>query len=209
MPTMQPQQKVELMMAIYRAIFTARKENLLEDLNNAIAEIRERWGNWILNASPRLFKDSSTGIKDIPGFDVILDLGETDVNGIMIPKSLRFIAQNPNKRDNLGNLKENAILAQAGHKIMWVINTAIENGFLGKVMDGQWVPSAPRAVYPAQNRAPQAVDATGRNYQMKEGNWIQQLPDIDPNNTTNTVEEVLTAEEVLAAEEECEFSIES
>jgi hypothetical protein len=203
MPIIQIQQKVELMMAIYRTIFKARKENMLEDLNNAIAAIRERWSDWVLNISPRLFKDSSTNIKDIPGFDVILDIGETDVNGIMIPKSLRFIAQNPNKKDSFGNLKENAILAQTGHRIMWVINTTIENGFLGKVIDDQWIPSAPRATYPVRAGAPQAVDVTtGHNYHMDEGNWTQQLPNIDPDNTVNIVEEALTSEE------ECEFSIE-
>jgi len=198
---MNPQQKTELMMAVYRAIFGSRKENMLDDLNNAAAAIRERWGGQILRVAPRLFKDSSTGINDIPGFDVVLDLGELNENGTMKPKSLRFIAQNPNKRDGLGNLKENAILAQAGHKIMWVIDTAIENGFLGKVMDNQWIPSSPRATYPARAGAPQATDATGRNYQMNKGTWVQQLPNIDPGNTINMVEEILT-------EEGCEFSIE-
>lgn len=202
MPTMQPGQKVELMMAVYRAIFGARKENMLDDLNNATAAMRERWGNWILRAAPRLFKDSSTGINDIPGFDIVLDLEEFNPNGTIKPKSLRFIAQNPNKKDGFGNLKENAILAQTGHRIMWVIDTTIENGFLGKVMDDQWIPSAPRATYPARSGAPQAVDNTGRNYQINEGDWVQQLPNIDPGNTVNMVEEI------LSEEGECEFSIE-
>jgi len=201
MPTMEAQQKVELMMASYRAIFEARKEALMEDLTKAATAIRERWGGWILRANPRLFKDSSTGINDIPGFDIALDLGELNPNGTMCPKSLRFIAQNPNKKDGLGNLKENAILAQAGHRIMWVIDTDIQNGFLGKVMDDQWMPSTPRATYPTRNGAPQAIDNTGRNYQRNEGNWVQELPNIDQGNTVNVVEEMMNENE------ECEFDI--
>jgi len=202
MPIVQAQQKVELMMAIYRSIFGARPGRVMDDLTHAAALIHDRCKDFILRIAPRLFKDSSTGINDIPGFDITCDFGDQNPNGTMKIRSLRFIAQNPNKRDGFGNLKENAILAQSGHKIMWVIDTAVENGFLGKVMDDQWMPNAPRATYPARNGAPQAVDVTGRNYQMNEGNWIQDLPNIDPGNTVNIVEEFLDEQE------ECVFDIE-
>jgi len=202
MPIVQAQQKVELMMAIYRSIFGARPGRVMDDLTHAAALIRDRCKDFILRIAPRLFKDSSTGINDIPGFDVTCDFGDQNPNGTMKIRSLRFIAQNPNKRDGFGNLKENAILAQSGHKIMWVIDTALENGFLGKVMDDQWMPNKPRATYPARNGAPQAVDVTGRNYQINEGNWVQQLPEIDANNTINVVEEFLDEQE------ECVFDIE-
>jgi len=195
MPIVQAQQKVELMMAIYRSIFGARKENMMDDLQNAAAIIHERCKDFILSIIPRLFKDSTTGIKDVPGFDITCDFGDQNPTGTMKVRGLRFIAQNPNKRDGNGNLKENAILAQTGHRIMWVIDTAIENGFLGKVMDDQWIPNAPRAVHTAQNTSQQAVDATGRNYQMNEGNWQQNLPNIDPQDTVNMVEEFLDDQE--------------
>jgi len=202
MPIVQAQEKMEMMMAAYRGIFGVRPETLMEDLTNAATAIHERWKDCILRVAPRLFKDSSTGINDIPGFDIVCDFGDKNENGTMKPRSLRFIAQNPNKIDGFGNLKENAILARAGHKIIWVIDTDLQNGFLGKVMDDQWIPSTPRATYPARNGAPQATDATGRNYQMNEGNWVQQLPNIDPGNTVNIIEEF------LSEQEECEFTIE-
>ena len=201
MPIVQAQQKVELMMAIYRSIFGARKENMMDDLQNAAAIIHERCKDFILSIIPRLFKDSTTGIKDVPGFDITCDFGDQNPTGTMKVRGLRFIAQNPNKRDGNGNLKENAILAQTGHRIMWVIDTAIENGFLGKVMDDQWIPNAPRATYATRNGATQATDVTGRNYQKNEGNWMQNLPNVDPKNTVNIVEEYLNADE------ECEFDI--
>jgi len=201
MPIVQAQRKVELMMAIYRVIFGVIQGQVMESLTSAAALIHEKWKDCILRITPRLFKDSSTGINDIPGFDVTCDFGDQNPNGTMKVRSLRFIAQNPNKKDGLGNLKENAILAQTGHKIMWVIDTALENGFLGKVMDDQWIQSAPRATYPARKVSPQAVDVTGRNYQMNEGNWVQDLPNIDPGNTVNIVEEF------LSEQEECEFDI--
>ena len=201
MPIIQAQEKMEMMMAAYRGIFGTRQETLMEDLINAANAIHERWKDCILRINPRLFKDSSTGTNNIPGFDMTCDFGDINPNGTMRVRGLRFIAQNPNKRDGLGNLKENAILAQAGHRIMWVIDTALENGFLGKVMDDQWIPSAPRATYPYK-RTPQAVDETGRNYNMNEGNWVQNLPNVDPKNTANAVEEFLDEQE------ECEFIIE-
>jgi len=198
---MEAQQKVELMMAIYRVIFGVIQGQIMESLTEGATLIHERWKDHILRINPRLFKDSSTGINNIPGFDVTCDFGDKNSNGTMKPRSLRFIAQNPNKRDGFGNLKENAILAQQGHKIMWVIDTDIENGFLGKVMDDQWIPNTPRATYPARNGAPQATDNTGRNYQMNEGSWVQNLPNIDQRNTVNIVEEFLDEQE------ECEFTI--
>jgi len=202
MPIIEAQQKTELMMAIYRVIFGAIQGQIMESLTEGATLIHERWKDCILRINPRLFKDSSTGINNIPGFDLTCDFGDKNPDGTARIRTLRFIAQNPNKKDGFGNLKENAILAQAGHKIMWVIDTAIANGFLGKVMDDKWIPNAPRAVYPARAKTPQAVDNTGRNYQMNEGNWIQNLPNIDQRNTINTVEEFLDEQE------ECEFIIE-
>lgn len=205
---MNNQQKMELVMMAYRAIFTARQDNLLEALTGQAVNIAMRFPQ-CLGARARLFKDSTTGQPNIPGFDISLDVGEINENGTMKPLNLRFIAQNPNKRDGFGNLKQNAILAQRGHRIMWVINQNIDNGFLGKVMDENWEPSTPRAVYPANPNTNypnprQAVDQSGGQYNMNQGDWVAELPDIDQKDIDSTVEEM----SMEAEEYECQFTVE-
>lgn len=200
---MNNRQKMELVMMVYRAIFAARRADPLSDLNFDGVNIASRFPN-ILNIRGRLFKET------IPGYDVSLDVGEINGNGTMKPLNLRFIAQNPDKRDGSGNLKENAILAQQGHKIMWVINQDIANGFLGKVIDDIWQPSAPRAVYPANQNANypnprQAVDQSGGQYNMNQGNWIAELPDIDQRDINNAVEGMDTE---VTGEDGCQFIVE-
>jgi len=188
MPQMTASQKTEVIMIAFRKIF-----NNKDDF--------QKLQPWILNLQPRMFKDSSTGLQTIPGIDIILDINEIHPNGTMKPKNLRFIAQNPNKLDGRGNLKENAILARAGHKIMWVIDKDIQNGFLGKVMDGKWEANQPRATYAARNPET-AVDPTGRTYQMDQGNWTQRLPDIDKDNVADAIIEQ------FEGDEECQCAIE-
>lgn len=188
MPEMTANQKMELIMVAFRKIFN-NEDNF------------QKFQPWILNLQPRMFKDSTTGLQTVPGIDVILDINETHPNSTMKPKNLRFIAQNPNKRDNMGNLKENAILARAGHQIMWVIDKDVQNGFLGKIMDDKWVASQPRATYTARNPET-AVDATGRTYQMDQGDWTRQLPDIEKDNVADAVTEQ------YEGDEECQCVIE-
>jgi len=188
---MNNQQKMELITMAFQAIFASRPENLLNDLNTLAVSIAGRFPN-ILNMRGRLFKDSTTGMQTIPGFEVSIDVGDINPNGTMKPKNLRLIAQNPNKIDGFGNLKENAILARQGHKIMWIIDKDIPNGFLGKVMDGVWQASAPRATYPANQNTNypnprQAVDQNGGQYDMNQGNWVEALPDIDQREVAETV----------------------
>ena len=77
----------------------------------------------------------------IRGFDIDLNIGDKVIQ-------LRCLEQNPNKTDHLGNLKQNSLLAQQGHKIMWVILR--NGGFLGRIQDGVWHASEQRAYSPKQ-----------------------------------------------------------
>ena len=101
-----------------------------------------------------MFKDSSTGEKTICGFDIDLQ----DGNKIL---QLRFIEQNPNKRNDAGQLKPMAIAARNGSKIMWVIDReAKTNNFLGRMQDGVWTKSNMQAVQKVskvQNAVPGVV----------------------------------------------------
>lgn len=206
---MNNQQKMELIMMVYRAIFAARRTDPLSDLNFDGVAIATRFQN-IFNVQGRLFRDSSTGIQDIPGYDISLDVGERNANNTIKPLNLRFIAQNPNKVDNNGNLKENAILARKGHKIMWVINQGIANGFLGKVMDEVWQASAPRATYPANQNVNypnprQAVDQSGGQYNMNQGDWVEALPDIGQGDVSDAVVEAM---DIDGGDDGCQFTME-
>jgi hypothetical protein len=201
MPKINNAQRMELVMEVYRAVFAARLENQLEDLNNSAGAISARWSIYILNIRGRLFKNST-----IPGFDISLNIGDTNQDGTLKPLRLRFIAQNPDKRDGNGNLKENAILALQGHKIMWVINQDIANGFLGKVMDDQWYPSTQRATYPANQNTNHpnprhGVDQTGQTHNMNKGDWVSELPDVNQGEVADHIIEMLGADE-------CDFIIE-
>lgn len=183
MPNMAPEQKMELLMMAYRTLFP---DNNPVNLNDGTSAIRQRFEAWALRIAPRMFKDSSTGQLTIPGIDIVLDIGEVNLDGTLKPKNLRCITQNPNKKDANGNLKQTAILARAGHKIMWVIDQDLKDGFLGSIKDGNWEPSRPRATYPAR-AAETATDHTGRTYEMNEGDWMQQLPVMDKDNIADTV----------------------
>lgn len=206
---MNNQQKMELIMMVYRAVFTARQTDPLTDLNFESVNIAARFQN-VFNVQGRLFRDSTTGIQDIPGYDISLDVGEKNLNNTIKPLNLRFIAQNPNKVDNNGNLKENAILARKGHKIMWVINQGIANGFLGKIIDGTWQASAPRATYPANQNANypnprQAVDQGGGQYNMNQGDWVAALPDIGQEDVSDAIVEAMDMD---SGDDGCQFTME-
>lgn len=87
----------------------------------------------------RWFTNSETGQMTIRGFDI-------DINdGVKILK-LRFMEQNPDKTDGRGQLKWTANLARKGHRMMWVIDRVKQvDGFLGRLQDGEWIPSQERA----------------------------------------------------------------
>jgi len=90
----------------------------------------------------------------------------------------------------MGNLKENAVLAQAGHQIMWVIDSQT-NTFLGKMLNGEWMASTPRAF----NTVQQTVETTGtevdgQTVYRQNGEWQQNLPNIQPQDVVGAVEQL-------------------
>lgn len=190
MQPMTNQAKMEFIMDVYRLIFSLNPND--PGLHQSIqgVQIDQKWAPWLLFFQGRMFKDSTTGLMSIRGFDVSLNTGKA-LNGVVMPLNLRFIEQNPNKVDNNGNLKTFANLARQGHKIIWVINKDIPNGFLGRVQDGQWIKSRDRAVYPANNQTT-GLDQANNQMTLNRGNWIDDVPTID---ATDTLQKVVFTEE--------------
>lgn len=165
------EQKVQLILHTASVIFQSKTGNT--DITQA--SITTNTGTW----PGRTFVDGK-----IRGFDLTV----RDATGI-IP--LRILEQNPDKQDGYGNLKQNAVLARAGHQIAWVIRTDT-NIFLGKVQDGKWIKSTPRATTTIQHNA--GVPGAGINVPVtaqdqynedythyNQGDWQRKLPEIDIN----------------------------
>lgn len=185
MPLMTNQAKMEFIMWIYRLIFSLNTND--PGLQQSIQGIQPDpiWAGWILSFKGRCFKNSATGFLNLRGFDVSLNIGKINPDGTIQPLNLRFLEQNPDKLDNAGNLKPTAILARQGHQLMWIIQRDVQNGFLGKVMDGKWEASTPRAVYPSTGAT--GSDQYGNNMTINKGQWIDNLPNIPQSETTQFV----------------------
>ena len=134
-----------------------------------------------------MFKDSTTGLLILRGFEVSLNIGKEYADGLAAPLNLRFIEQNPNKLDDNGNLKTFANLARQGHKIVWVINKDIPNGFLGRVQDGQWEKSRQRVMQPAGTNQAQGLDQNNNQMVINRGDWVDNVPNIDAGETLDKV----------------------
>jgi len=193
---MSNQAKTELIMSMYRLIFGLDRND--PGLVNSIhaVQLGVEWEPWMIACGGRLFKDSTTGIASLRGFDISLNLDRVGPNGVIIPLNLRFLEQNPNKVDANGNLKMYANLARQGHQIMWVIDKDKENGFLGRIQDGQWYKSEQFATRPAQTQTSTStpIDQYGNPMTMKGGQWITELPDINRNAVVEHVIECLDTE---------------
>ena len=209
MPLMTNQAKMEFIMEIYRLIFGLNKND--PGLHQSIQGVQPdpKWTPWIISFKGRCFKNSTTGLLSLRGFDTSLDIGKVNPDGTIQPLNLRFIEQNPDKLDNAGNLKPTAIIARQGNQLMWVIQRDVQNGFLGKVLNSKWEPSTPRAVYPSTN--PQtATDQYGNNMTMERGQWINNLPNITKSDTIQHVIENTDKFENDTNQEggqECEFVV--
>jgi len=199
MQPMSNQAKMEFIMDVYRLIFSLNPND--PGLHQSIqgVQIDPKWAPWLLSFQGRMFKDSTTGLMCIRGFEVSLNIGKVYADGLAAPLNLRFIEQNPNKLDSNGNLKTFANLARQGHKIIWVINKDIPNGFLGRVQDGQWEKSRPRVIQPAGTEQTQGLDQQGNQMVVDRGNWIDNIPDI---NAGETLDKVVFTEEGTAPWEE-------
>ena len=161
-------EKVQLILSVAQAIFTSKLANT--DITQIA--IQTNTGSW----PGRAFVGGK-----LRGFDFTV----RDDSGIV---PLRILEQNPDKMDQLGNLKQNAVLARAGHQIAWVIRTDV-NKFLGKVQDGTWTMNTPRATttiihnagVPGAGTATPVVaqDQYDVDYNHYDGDWQSELPDID------------------------------
>jgi len=187
MQPMSNQARMEFIMDVYRLIFSLNPND--PGLHQSIqgVQIDQKWAPWLLSFQGRMFKDSTTGLLMLRGFEVSLNIGKEYADGLAAPLNLRFIEQNPNKLDHNGNLKTFANLARQGHKIIWVINKDIDNGFLGRVQDGQWTKSRPRVIQPAGTTQTQGFDQQGNQMVMARGNWVDNVPNINANETLDKV----------------------
>lgn len=122
------EEKMSLLMWMYNAIFSHK--------NSEMDKVKVPLHPNIVGAP--VGKTFSGGLR---AFDVTLLIAGQLVQ-------LRVIEQNPWKRDGAGNFKRYAILAQQGHKIMWVI---VNGQFTGSIQDGVWVKST---YTPVQNAQP-------------------------------------------------------
>jgi len=107
------EEKMNILKSIFSALFQSKQANT--DITQVV--IVTTAGNF----PGRWFSD-----KTLRGFDVDINTGTSLVQ-------IRCVEQNPNKRDNNGNLKWTANLAQQGHQIMWVIDRSQGGGFLGRM----------------------------------------------------------------------------
>ena len=147
-------EKMQFIRMVADALFTAKASNL--NMLGIIIQhpnIVDSTGLTTGKAQGRWFKNAETGQQTIRGFDVNLNVNDRVL-------SLRFMEQNPDKTDGRGNLKWTAALARKGHKMMWVVNRSVQvGGFLGRLQDGEWIPSQERAYTPANNQAAPARSA--------------------------------------------------
>jgi len=164
-------EKVQLILSVAQAIFSSK----LSDTDITQIAIQTNTGSF----TGRSFVGGK-----LRGFDFTV----RDDSGIV---PLRILEQNPDKMDGYGNLKQNAVLARAGHQIAWVIRTDV-NKFLGKVQDGTWTKNTPRATTTIVHNAgvPGAGTAVaivaqdqydGDYNHYDQGDWQRELPDIDVN----------------------------
>lgn len=131
------EQRINFLKMISTLIFSSKEMNT-EITQVSFTTTSGTWpGRWYVNNTLR-------------GFDFELNLDNRTI-------SLRCVEQNPNKTDNNGNLKKYAILAQQGHKIMWVIDNK-NNRFLGRIHNDVWHASFVPATQPVVG-TPNAYDS--------------------------------------------------
>lgn len=118
------------------------------------------------------------GQTPIRGFDINIRTDE----GIV---KLRFLEQNPDKKDGMGNLTTYAQMARQGHKIVWVLRIDTQpNEWLGRIQDGEWIQNQIRAYTTSQASKTanprQAQDQYGQGYSLNDGQWVNNLTNMVP-----------------------------
>lgn len=196
MPKMTNRERMELIKHVADLIFCVpvTDPRTMESAINATLT-DPKWAPWVIGGQVggRTFKNSTTGLATLRGYDVSLNLGELNLDQTIRLTNLRFIEQNPDKLDGHGNLKENAILARRGNLIVWVIKQDPDGRFLGKIQNGEWIKSAPRAYDSPQNAYP-PLEA-----QPVKEPW-ESAPDISNQNVDRSVTKIVMDE---GTENEC------
>jgi hypothetical protein len=136
------QERMALIKAIYNLIFICKPQPFQQwQLAPKPAGYEPLITVWV----PRTFVNGT-----VRGID--LDVND---NGKIL--QLRFMEQNMNKKDSLGNLKQTSIRANNGEFIMWVVDRKPNGGFLGSIQNGNWIASQMRAYAPVQYNAAGAI----------------------------------------------------
>lgn len=132
------EQRMAFLMHVESLIFASKLANT--DITRV--SIDPRWRPFIADGgNGRWF---GNGLR---GFDVNLRLGN-------VVRNFRILEQNPMKRDKSQNFSQYAVLAQQGHRIVWIIDRAKQtDAFLGRIQDGVFIASTPRATYSAPQYA--------------------------------------------------------
>lgn len=176
-------EKMDILLGIYNVLFQSKQSNTDITKVGVITNMGKFPGRWFVGQSLR-------------GFDVDINTGDKIVE-------IRCIEQNPNKTDNLGNLKKHANLARQGHKIMWVINR--QGGWLGCLQDSIWIPSFDPATKPAAVNYTNITETDGSPQLPAQDAHAQQLADgIVPNDIPEVAGDVGIPEYVLQSISEME-----
>ena len=205
MPRMTIEQRYEFLKHVNSVIFdyirfpfakvkpgTQKFTQLVDMFQDRVKQLRigSEWMPWVVgeSANCRTFKAAEVGAHILIGIDVTLSLE----NGRH--QRFRILEQNPYKRDKSGNFKETSVLAQKGNRLAWVIDITDpdrnKHEFLGKLLNGEFIPNKPRATtkftpgpngYGTVSRDVRE-DQHGTPFEEVNGDWVNRLPDVDPNN---------------------------
>ena len=155
------EQRMAFLMDLESLIFASKVANT--DITKVF--IPPQWAPFIISGGNGRFFNGG-----LRGFDVDLRLGVAVLH-------LRVLEQNPQKIGKGGVFSQYAVLAQQGHKIVWIINRALKNdAFMGRIQDGLFIASAPRATY----NAPTYQPPVQQNYMVHQSVNVQSLPEVPP-----------------------------
>jgi len=162
------EEKMSLIKLIFQTIFDVKR--ISGDITEA--KIQTNTGLW----AGRTFVNGK-----LRGFDFTVN-----DNGLI--KKLRMLEQNPYKMDSSGKLSHYAVMACKGCQIAWLIDTS-NNEFLGRMQDGEFVPSQTQVVMqaaadmtqqsPTSTAAEDDLDDATDSANIPEDAW--EAPDIPEN----------------------------
>ena len=167
------QQHLAILNTLHKMIFSLDKNFFTV---NASISIEGTLGNV---AVPRLFRDRTNNTPSLKGFDFSI----AGKSGKVL--SFRFIEQNPNTSSQY------ARMANLGAKIAWLIDTKVDNGFLGRYQSspesgniGHWYPNRPWATRPKTQAVASRTEAVMTQTDSAE---LPELPEDIPEVSTSEV----------------------